>query len=173
MLVVHSRTLAADWMGRLGDTGSMALHFTPSRAGEVHQSLFPSSSQETQVDVLLTGTSRTQETQIPLQAAHTFVVVESLVEVSFLQLLHELATKDMLASVFVDEAQALVTDSSFRGCMHSIKHAVGRIHGAARPRIVLASGTLPGSYVSSAQSNSGQCGHFPLSSSCWSFPRAV
>lgn len=62
-------------------------------------------------------------------------------EVSFLKLVFEMTNNSLAAFVYIDEAQALLTDSSFRHSILSIKNTLA---AASRCRVLLASGSLPG-----------------------------
>lgn len=55
ILLVHSRTLAQDWLQRLTNTGSRAEIFRPSRDTQIRKALFPLNSATTQLDVLIAG----------------------------------------------------------------------------------------------------------------------
>lgn len=55
VVLVHSKTLAQDWMSRLSTTGSSAVLFRPSRYAEVHQLLLPGNSQDTSTDCVVAG----------------------------------------------------------------------------------------------------------------------
>lgn len=55
VVLVHSKTLAQDWMHRLAATGSSAVLFRPSVAADVRQLLLPGNSQCTSVDCVIAG----------------------------------------------------------------------------------------------------------------------